>query len=245
MERKDESVADDVLWRTGGETTLAGSQKSHDSDKTVSAGGLSTTSGSNSTSTDSERTYRVDSQDSQVSDTETTGSDRHWPRQNSVRFPPCSVEDVSVDGPIGLALQLSLREWDIPFHELELGDLVGQGRFGRVHRGQWHGDVAIRLLDMEHQVGDEKVLESFRHEVATFRKTRHENLVLFMGACMNLPTLALVTSMCKGLTLYKHLHLRKDKFSMSRTVIIAQQISQVGPLPLSLSYVSKASGLVD
>jgi kinase suppressor of Ras 2 len=119
-----------------------------------------------------------------------------------------------------------LREWDIPFHELELGDLIGQGRFGRVHRGNWHGDVAIRLLDMD-QVGDEKVLESFKHEVATFRKTRHENLVLFMGACMNLPTLALVTSMCKGLTLYKHLHLRKDKFSMNRTIIIAQQISQV------------------
>ena len=63
-------------------------------------------------------------------------------------------------------------------------------------------------------------------QVATFRKTRHENLVLFMGACMNLPTLALVTSMCKGLTLYTHLHLRKDKFSMNRTVIIPQQISQ-------------------
>jgi hypothetical protein len=44
---------------------------------------------------------------------------------------------------------------------------------------------------------------------------------------MNLPTLALVTSMCKGLTLYTHLHLRKDKFSMNKTVIIAQQISQV------------------
>lgn len=44
---------------------------------------------------------------------------------------------------------------------------------------------------------------------------------------MNLPSLALVTSMCKGLTLYTHLHLRKDKFSMNKTVIIAQQISQV------------------
>ncbi|EFX69435.1 hypothetical protein DAPPUDRAFT_329047 [Daphnia pulex] len=175
---------------------------SQDSNKIISVSGLSGTSGSNSTSTDSERTYRVDSQDSQISDTETSG-DRHWPRQNS----------------------LSLREWDIPFHELELGDPIGQGRFGTVHRGIWHGDVAVRLLNMD-QIGDEKVLESFKLEVATFRKTRHENLVLFMGACMNLPTLALVTSMCKGLTLYTHLHLRKDKFSMNKTVIIAQQISQ-------------------
>jgi len=117
------------------------STKTQETGKLLSGGGLSGTSGSNSTSTDSERTYRVDSQDSQISDTETTG-DRHWPRQNS----------------------LSLREWDIPFHELELGDSIGQGRFGTVHRGNWHGDVAIRLLNMD-QVGDEKVLESFKHEV--------------------------------------------------------------------------------
>jgi len=30
-------------------------------------------------------------------------------------------------------------------------------------------------------------------EVATLKKTRHENLVLFMGACMTPPKLAIVT----------------------------------------------------
>ena len=45
---------------------------------------------------------------------------------------------------------------------------------------------------------DEATLEAFRKEVATFRKTRHENLILFMGACMNPPKLAIVTSLCKG-----------------------------------------------
>ena len=47
---------------------------------------------------------------------------------------------------------------------MELGDPIGQGRFGTVHRGNWHGDVAIRLLNMD-QIGDEKVLESFKLEV--------------------------------------------------------------------------------
>jgi len=50
---------------------------------------------------------------------------------------------------------------------LELGEAIGQGRFGTVHRGNWHGDVAIRLLNMD-QVDtgvDEKVLESFKLEV--------------------------------------------------------------------------------
>lgn len=157
---------------------------------------------SGSVSTDSERTpVRVDSQDSQVSDGEAV--ERTWPRQNS----------------------LSMREWDIPFDELKIGEPIGTGRFGTVYRGNWHGDVAIKVLNM-HYLDDEKTLEAFKLEVATFRKTRHENLVLFMGACMKPPRLAIVTSMCKGMTLYTHIHLRKDKFNMNKTTIIAQQISQ-------------------
>jgi hypothetical protein len=69
-----------------------------------------------------------------------------------------------------------------------------------VHQGNWHGDVAIKILDMEN-MEEEGTLEAFRLDVATFRKTRHENLILFMGACMNPPKLAIVTSLCKGKSL--------------------------------------------
>lgn len=56
-----------------------GTTMSSDSDRTVSV------SGSGSVSTDSERTpVRVDSQDSQVSDSEIPGDLSRWPRQNSV-----------------------------------------------------------------------------------------------------------------------------------------------------------------
>lgn len=44
---------------------------------------------------------------------------------------------------------------------------------------------------------------------------------------MKPPRLAIVTSMSKGMTLYTHIHLRKDKFNTNKTTIIAQQISQV------------------
>lgn len=168
--------------------------------------------GSGSTGTDdSERTYtggRVDSQDSTVSDGEVGGGGNGCTRQNSVS-----------------SVNQALREWDIPYDELEHGDVLGRGRFGIVHSGKWHGQVAIKELMMDH-VDDEKTLEAFKQEVSTFRKTRHENLVLFMGACMKPPRLAIVTSLCKGMTLYKHIHIMKEKFGMSRTIMIAQQISQ-------------------
>nr|XP_033321768.1 kinase suppressor of Ras 2 isoform X2 [Megalopta genalis] len=176
---------------------LEGTTVSSDSERTVSV------SGSGSVSTDSERTpVRVDSQDSQVSDGEP--GDSRWPRQNS----------------------LSMREWDIPYDELKIGEPIGTGRFGTVYRGYWHGNVAIKVLNMDYYLDDDKTLEAFKLEVATFRKTRHENLVLFMGACMKPPRLAIVTSMSKGMTLYTHIHLRKDKFNMNKTTVIAQQISQ-------------------
>lgn len=47
-----------------------------------------------------------------------------------------------------------------------------------------------------------------------------------MGACMKLPRLAIVTSLANGMTLYRHIHVLKDKFNMSRTTMVAQQISQ-------------------
>ncbi|KAF9807521.1 hypothetical protein SFRURICE_006017 [Spodoptera frugiperda] len=120
--------------------------------------------------------------------------------------------------------QLSMKEWDIPYDELKLFEVIGTGRFGTVYRGSWHGAVAVKLL---HVLSDDCVpLDTFKHEVATFRKTRHENLVLFMGACMKPPRLAIVTSLCKGMTLYTHIHLRKDKFTANKSVLVAQQISQ-------------------
>lgn len=61
---------------------LTASQQSRDSDRTASVSG--------STSTDSDRTpVRVDSQDSQVSDTETITDGHRWPRQNSVSYTVC------------------------------------------------------------------------------------------------------------------------------------------------------------
>ncbi|KAL5015972.1 hypothetical protein ScPMuIL_005561 [Solemya velum] len=151
----------------------------------------------------SERTLldRVDSVDSQD---DPLG--HNWNRQNS--------------------LSVTLKEWDIPFEEIVIGDPIGTGRFGTVYKGHWHGDVAIKVLKMDSETDNQSQLPAFKLEVAMLRKTRHENLVLFMGACMKPPHLAIVTSLCKGQTLYKSVHIRKEKFLMNKIVNIASQIAQ-------------------
>ena len=57
--------------------------------------------------------------------------------------------------------------------------------------------MAIRLIRPE-LPRDRATLKSFQEDVAIYRRTRHENLVLFMGACMDPPNLAIVTSLIKG-----------------------------------------------
>lgn len=84
-----------------------------------------------------------------------------------------------------------LQEWNVPFEQLELGDLIGKGRWGKVYRGRWHGEVAVRLLEIDGNNQDH--LKLFKKEVMNYRQTRHENVVLFMGACMNPPQLAIIT----------------------------------------------------
>ncbi|XP_018556089.1 kinase suppressor of Ras 1 isoform X2 [Lates calcarifer] len=115
-----------------------------------------------------------------------------------------------------------LQEWDIPYEQLQLGELIGMGRWGKVHKGRWHGEVAIRLLEIDGNNQDH--LKLFKKEVMNYRQTRHENVVLFMGACMAPPHLAIITSFCKGLTLYSVVRERGHMLDINKTRQIAQEI---------------------
>ncbi|XP_061527302.1 kinase suppressor of Ras 2 isoform X5 [Phycodurus eques] len=115
-----------------------------------------------------------------------------------------------------------LQEWDIPFEQLEIGEMIGKGRFGKVFHGRWHGEVAIRLIDIERDNEDQ--LKAFKREVMAYRNTRHENVVLFMGACMSPPHLAIITSLCKGRTLYSVVRDVKVVLDVNKTRQIAQEM---------------------
>uniref|UniRef100_A0A8C4Z6G3 Kinase suppressor of ras 2 n=1 Tax=Gadus morhua TaxID=8049 RepID=A0A8C4Z6G3_GADMO len=115
-----------------------------------------------------------------------------------------------------------LQEWDIPFEQLEIGEMIGKGRFGQVFHGRWHGEVALRLIDIERDNEDQ--LRAFKREVMGYRNTRHENVVLFMGACMSPPHLAIITSLCKGRTLYSVVRDAKVVLDFNKTRQIAQEM---------------------
>ena len=72
---------------------------------------------------------------------------------------PCAVSFKADFG-----FQVSMKEWEIPWDDLKMNEQLGTGHFGTVYGGYWHGDVDIKVLNMDY-LGDEKMLESFKAEV--------------------------------------------------------------------------------
>ncbi|XP_062872219.1 raf-1 proto-oncogene, serine/threonine kinase a isoform X2 [Trichomycterus rosablanca] len=113
--------------------------------------------------------------------------------------------------------------WEIEASEVMLHSRIGSGSFGTVYKGKWHGDVAVKVLKVTDPTPEQ--FQAFRNEVAVLRKTRHVNILLFMGY-MTRDNLAIVTQWCEGSSLYKHLHVLETNFQMFQLIDIARQTAQ-------------------
>uniref|UniRef100_A0A8C6UV55 RAF proto-oncogene serine/threonine-protein kinase n=1 Tax=Neogobius melanostomus TaxID=47308 RepID=A0A8C6UV55_9GOBI len=113
--------------------------------------------------------------------------------------------------------------WEIEASEVVLHCCIGSGSFGTVYKGKWHGDVAVKILKVKDPTPEQ--FKAFRNEVAVLRKTRHVNILLFMGY-MTKDNLAIVTQWCEGSSLYKHIHVLDTNFQMIQLIDIARQTAQ-------------------
>lgn len=119
-------------------------------------------------------------------------------------------------------LRDSLMDWNIPFVDLRFKDCFKAGLRSRIYSGRWHGDVLIHTFDNQ---SDAEVLE-FLRDVANLSRIRHESICLFMGACLQSPDYAIVTSELKGCSLYERLHLTAEKVPLRSRVSIGRQVAQ-------------------
>lgn len=92
-----------------------------------------------------------------------------------------------------------------------------------MYRAHWHGPVAVKILKVK--TPNPELLQSFENEMAMLKKTRHSNILLFMG-CVSTPSLAIVTQWCDGQSLYKHIHVMESRFEIKTSIDIARQTAQ-------------------
>ncbi|XP_041347487.1 serine/threonine-protein kinase A-Raf-like isoform X2 [Gigantopelta aegis] len=117
----------------------------------------------------------------------------------------------------------SNEDWEIQSSEIVYDQRIGSGSFGTVYKAHWHGPVAVKKLNVTDPTPAQ--MHAFKNEVAVLRKTRHCNILLFMG-CLSKPHLEIVTQWCDGHSLYKHLHVKETKFRMDQLILIAKQTAQ-------------------
>jgi serine/threonine protein kinase len=58
------------------------------------------------------------------------------------------------------------------------------------------------------------------------RKCRHENIIMFMGACTIAPNFCIVTEWCEGSTLYNLLHIKDVKLSVDDILEAANETAR-------------------
>ena len=97
--------------------------------------------------------------------------------------------------------------WELPSEMIKKEELIGQGSYGTVYKGEYHGTVAIKMLTCNDPSVEQ--LEAFKIEIEMLRQTRHDNILLFMGYITQ--PLSIVTSWCDGNTLYYHIHVSEEE----------------------------------
>ncbi|VDI79462.1 kinase suppressor of Ras 1-like [Mytilus galloprovincialis] len=112
----------------------------------------------------------------------------------------------------------NLKEFSIPYEDLEFTTCFRTGRDRVIYRGKWHGDVNI------HYYGSYTALD-FWHLVTKMQRVRHENVALFMGSCTDFNKYSIIESIQDGVSLYEHIHIQKEVSSMQSKIQLLRQIS--------------------
>merc|ERR1712070_562095 len=95
------------------------------------------------------------------------------------------------------------------YTDLTMVESLGSGEFGQVFRGTYAGEeVAIKQLYWDNTMSA-LVMKDLAREIKSFRHLRHQRLVRFIGACLEIPHPCLVTEYMPGGSLHHLLHVRK------------------------------------
>lgn len=127
--------------------------------------------------------------------------------------------------PGGAGSRLPTPDFEVRWEELVLGDVLGQGAFGRVHRARWRGSVvAVKTVIAPPSL---TLVDDFAAEVAVISSLRHPNVLLFMAACTASPThLALVTELAPQGSLWDLIHRAGAAIPVARVLDVALGIAR-------------------
>ncbi|CAK4292651.1 unnamed protein product [Aphanomyces euteiches] len=112
---------------------------------------------------------------------------------------------------------------EIPYQDLNLKELVGQGHFGDAYRAEYKGkDVVVKILRAQtFGESSDDIVQEFRHEATALSMFgHHPNIVPFVGASTDLSQpLALVTAYLPYGSLSQYLSKNEMSIEQKQTVL--------------------------
>ena len=115
----------------------------------------------------------------------------------------------------------------IPGHDLECGDLIGQGGFADVYQGTWLSQrhrVAIKTIRITYLT--ESMKQSVLNEIAAMYKIRYDHVLGIFGACIEPNYYALVVEYMSLGSLFDVLHKKEHALSWTDRWSIALQMTK-------------------
>ena len=112
-------------------------------------------------------------------------------------------------------------DWEINFQEIRNIREIRSCKFSSLATGNWHGQVMLKT----YRGSLPFVRDHFQQELSVLRNIRHDNVILFRGACTGDPDLTIVTSVKHAPTLHSVIRL-SPKHPLDRALTILKEISQ-------------------
>eukprot|EP00002_Diphylleia_rotans_P035447 TRINITY_DN7734_c0_g1_i2.p1 TRINITY_DN7734_c0_g1~~TRINITY_DN7734_c0_g1_i2.p1 ORF type:complete len:791 (+),score=168.71 TRINITY_DN7734_c0_g1_i2:48-2420(+) len=116
----------------------------------------------------------------------------------------------------------------IDFNEIEMGELIGMGGMGEVHRAMWNGtEIAVKKLHMTYQNLSSTACQDISDEMLLHSTLRHPNIITFMGACIYVPNICICLEYMPRHSLYEVLHSpTADSLSWATMLKMAQDAAR-------------------
>jgi len=115
----------------------------------------------------------------------------------------------------------------LAYRDLQFVEHLGSGEFGQVFRGFFKGqEVAIKQLYWDNTVLPQVIIQDLTREIESFRHLRHKRLVNFIGACLEIPNLCIVTEYAPGGSLHHLLHVRKLQLPLLHCTNMCLQLAE-------------------
>uniref|UniRef100_A0A914UTT2 mitogen-activated protein kinase kinase kinase n=1 Tax=Plectus sambesii TaxID=2011161 RepID=A0A914UTT2_9BILA len=133
-------------------------------------------------------------------DVKTSGDEGWWVGKIDGKLGVFPSNFVKTDVEAALS-SLNLKHQEPPrikYTELQIGETIGVGGFGTVHRALYNKKiVAVKIAKCDPQREQESI-EAVRQEGRLFHILKHENIVSLLSVCLEKPNLCLVLEYCAG-----------------------------------------------